>query len=132
MSLPLEFVLHGSPVSQQTKRRQRLTEWKRDVRIAARQHWRMAPPFPGEVMVSITYFFTDTAPDVDNVPKPILDALKELIYADDSQVSDLFSSKRDIYRVLRVRNPTLLGPLQTSEPFLHVKVAEAPSQEVAC
>lgn len=83
-------------------------------------------------MVSITYFFTDTAPDVDNVPKPILDALKERIYADDSQVSDPFSSKRDNYRVLRVRNPTLLGPLQTSEPFLHVKVAEAPSQEMAC
>ena len=60
-------------------------------------------------MVSITYYFADNAPDVDNVPKPIMDALKDL-----------------------VSNPTLLGPLQTSEPFLHIKVAEAPSQEVAC
>lgn len=83
-------------------------------------------------MVTITYFFTNNAPDVDNVPKPILDALKELVYADDSQVSDLFSRKRNIYHVLRVQNPTLLAPILSSKPFLHITVAEAPSQEVAC
>ena len=83
-------------------------------------------------MVSITYFFAGNAPDVDNVPKPILDALEDLIYANDSQVSDLCSRKREIHRVLRVQNPTLLGPLQASQPFLHIKVAEAPSQEVVC
>jgi len=77
MPLPMEYVIDGAPVSRQTKRRQRLSEWKQNARIAARQDWSVEPPFPGEVMVSITYYFADNAPDVDNVPKPIMDALKD-------------------------------------------------------
>lgn len=130
MPLPLEFVIDGPPVSQQTRRRRRLTEWKQDVREAAGRHW-SGEPAQGRVMVGTTYFFSGHAPDVDNVPKPILDALNTLVYADDSQVSDLLSRKRCIYHIQRVQNPTLLGPLHGSQPFLHISVTKAPSQEVA-
>lgn len=129
MPLPLELVIDGPPVSQQTKSKRRLTEWKREVRLATEREWRTAAPFPGEVTVSVTNFFTHAAPDVDNVPKPILDAFKELIYTDDSQVSDLCSSKRAIRRVLRVQNPTLQVLLHRGRPFLHITVDETPSHE---
>ena len=132
MPLPLEFVVDGPPVSQQTRKRGRLSGWKRDVRNVAGQHWSGEPPVQGKVMVGITYFFTGQSPDVDNIPKPILDALNTLVYTDDSQVFDLLSRKRYIYRIKRVKNPTLLGPLQGSKPFLHIFVTRAPSQEVAC
>ena len=53
----------------------------------------------------ITYF-SRSAPDkfdVDNTSKPILDALKGLVYTDDFQVTDLVFRKRDRSRNLQVR-----------------------------
>ena len=53
------------------------------------QVWDAESPFVGEVMVVITYYFKGGALDVDNMPKPILDALNGLVYADDRQITDL-------------------------------------------
>ena len=40
-----------------------------------------ASPYTGNLKVAITYYFFDFTPlDVDNIPKPILDALKGLVY----------------------------------------------------
>lgn len=44
--------------------------------------------------------------DIDNLPKPILDALKGLVYLDDEQVTDIVCHKRDLNRALRVANPS--------------------------
>ena len=99
----------------------------------AESSWDTEPPFDGEVMVTITYFFEGASLDVDNVPKPILDALKGLVYSDDSQVSDLLCRKRDLNGDLRIQNPStvLLETLRDSEQFLHITVANALTQEVA-
>ena len=84
-------------------------------------------------MVIITYLYNGASMDVDNLPKPILDALKGLVYSDDGQVSDLLCRKRDLNGDLRIQNPSsvLLETLGHSEQFLHVAVNDAPSQEVA-
>lgn len=84
-------------------------------------------------MVTITYFYYGGELDVDNIPKPILDALVGLTYSDDSQVSDILCRKRDRNRNLSYRNPspTLLASLQSPKQFLHIVVANAPSLEVA-
>ena len=83
-------------------------------------------------MVVITYYFKGGSLDVDNMPKPILDALNEMVYDDDSQVTDLVSRKRDRNRDLRFENPSsvLLETLGRSEQFLHITVANALSLEV--
>ena len=83
-------------------------------------------------MVTITYFFRGAALDVDNIPKPILDALVGLTYSDDSQVSDVLCRKRDRNRDLTFQNssPLLLASLQSPNQFLHVVVANAPILEV--
>ena len=57
-------------------------------------------------MVVITYYFKRGSLDVDNMPKPILDALNGLVYADDSQVTDLVCRKRDRNRDLQFENPS--------------------------
>ena len=94
--------------------------------------WDTEPPFVGEVMVVITYFFKGEALDVDNMPKPILDALNGLVYADDSQITDLVCRKRDRNRDLQFENPSsvLVETLGRSEQFLHITVANAMSLEV--
>ena len=99
----------------------------------AGRRWDTEPPFGGEVMVTITYFFEGASLDVDNIPKPILDALKGLVYSDDAQVSDLLCRKRDLNGDLRIQNPSLvfLEALRHSEQFLHITVDNALNQEVA-
>jgi hypothetical protein len=64
-----------------------------------------------------TYFFGGASLDVDNMAKPILDALKGLVYSDDSQVTDLLCRKRDLKGDLRIQNPSpvLLASFSQSE-----------------
>ena len=133
MPIPFEFVMREPPVSQQARRRELVREWTQRVRSAATRRWDAEPPVAGAVAVAITYFFYDSPPlDVDNIPKPILDALTGLVYKDDSQVSDLLCRRRDRSEELLIRNPSthLLESLRDAGPLLHVAVAEATTGEV--
>ena len=109
-----------------------MREWSQEVQNIAGEIWDSDLPYTGEVMVTITYFYEGASLDVDNIPKPILDALKGLIYSDDSQVSDLLCRKRDLRGDLRIYNPSaiLLESLSTSEGLLHIAVVNAMNQEV--
>ena len=102
------------------------------MRSAAERQWSSQDPLPGDVMVTITYFFDGAILDVDNIPKPILDALNGLVYSDDSQVSDILCRRRDRRRELRIQNasPMLLDYIDKPGQFLHITVDNAPSQEV--
>ena len=132
MPIPFEFVIGGPAVSQQASPRSR-ERWKQEVQDTAKRYWGAGPPYAGEVMVAITYFFDGAPPDVDNIPKLILDALIGLVYDDDSQVTDLLCRKRNMNGDLRIQNPSpvLLTTLSGSKQFLHIVVANALSQEVA-
>lgn len=83
-------------------------------------------------MLSVTYYFDETAMDVDNIPKPISDALKGLVYVDDSQVNDLLCRRRDLSAGLRVVNPSpvLATGFDRGGEFLHIRVDSAPDQVV--
>ena len=132
MPIPFEFVMREPPVSQQARRRKLVREWTRRVRSAATRRWDAEPPVAGAVAVTITYFYDSPPLDVDNIPKPILDALTGLVYTDDSQVSDLLCRRRDRSEELLIRNPSthLLESLRAAGPLLHVAVAEATTGEV--
>ena len=131
--MPFEFVIGGPPVSQQARRRSRVKEWTQQVQNIAERYCDTESPFVGEVMVMITYLYDGASLDVDNISKPILDALKGLVYSDDAQVSDLLCRKRDLNGDLRIQNPSfaLMEALQHSEQFLHITVDSALNQEVA-
>ena len=133
MTLPFEFVIGGPPVSQQTRRRERVREWTAEVEDAARKTWDTEPPIAGAIMVTITYFFDGTPFDVDNIPKPILDALKGMVFSDDVQVFDLLCRKRDINENLQIQNPSpeLIEYLRESKQVLHISVADALNREVS-
>ena len=132
MPIPFEFVVAGSPVSQQTRRKELLREWIQTVQQVARQGWIMEPPLAGAVAVTITYCYESDLLDVDNMPKPVLDALKGIVNDDDRQVSDLLCRKRELSEELLIQNPstTLLDSLRDGRPLLHVRVAEAITQEI--
>ena len=132
MALPFEFVIDGPPVSQQARRRERIRQWSQEVRSVAGQYWLAGElPETGSIKVTITYFFDSAAPDVDNIPKPMLDALNGLVYLDDEQVTDVLCRKRNLNNDLRVENPSsvLTEGLSRGNEFLHVLVEEAPDQQ---
>lgn len=132
MPVPFEFVVDGPAVSQQTRRPERRRAWKRDVERAARDRWNTDPPTDGPVSVTITYFFNARSPDADNIPKPILDALEDLIYSNDKQVSDLLCRKRGFREDFLVRSPPveLLEYIRQSRQVVHIHVDHARNREV--
>ena len=83
-------------------------------------------------MVTITCFHNNRRFDLDNILKPILDAMNELIYEDDKQITDLHSHKRDLSADLEARNSSfvLSEALARPTPFVHIIVDHAPDQGV--
>ena len=81
-------------------------------------------------MVTVTCFHSHRQFDLDNILKPILDAMNELIYDDDEQITDLHCHKRVLTADLEMRNPSpvLSEAFARSTQFVHIVVAEAPDQ----
>lgn len=86
----------------------------------------------GWVMLQITYFYDSVAMDVDNVVKPIQDAIIGLAYVDDDQVTDILVRKRDLSGNFKIENmtSTLAEGFARGNEFLHVVAIDAPDQEV--
>jgi crossover junction endodeoxyribonuclease RusA len=70
--------------------------------------------------------------NLDNLPKPIADALKGFVYLDDEQLTDVLCRKRNLNSSLRIENPSgiLSEGLGRGHEFLYIVVDEAPDQEV--
>ena len=125
--------MDGPPVSQQTRRRERLRAWKIVVRQEAEKYWSSEQKAAtGLVMLQITYFYDSVAMDVDNIVKPIQDAIIGLAYIDDDQVTDVLVRKRNLSGNFRVENmtSTLAEGFSRGNEFLYIVVIEAPDQEV--
>jgi len=86
------------------------------------------PPVDAEISIEITHFFEGAPTDVDNIVKPLLDAMKELVYHDDRQITDLVSRRRPLegpYTADPV-SPILAHGISLGREFLHIRVAVAP------
>ena len=124
MPLSFELVMEQAPVSNQARRRERRDRWIRSVEGAARDIWGSETPFTGPVMITITYIFDDTPLDVDNISKPILDALEGVVFENDAQVFDLLCRKRHVRRILDIGSPPdeLLDIIINPREAVHIQV----------
>ena len=97
----IEFLIPRRPVSLQTRNRKNLQAWKDYVRNLAVQHWEQ-PVISGDTDLSLTlvYLCDDSPTDVDNIIKPIQDAMVGVIYEDDIQISDIDSHRRFLSDVI--------------------------------
>lgn len=123
--LPFEFTIQGPPVSNQTRNRQRLQQWKADVRAAAQLHVpEGAEPVVESVQITITYYYEGDSPDVDNIIKPIQDALNGLVFVDDAQVAETKSRKRPLDGSYQIKGASglLLQGFAAGIGFLHIRV----------
>jgi crossover junction endodeoxyribonuclease RusA len=102
------------------------------VRLAAAARWPHGePPLDSEVQLGLTYFHDSAPLDMDNMIKPIQDALIGLVYADDRQVASVISSRRDLdgsFRLNRL-SPALAEGFLSRGPFVHVRVESRPDPQ---
>lgn len=129
--LPFEFTVEGPPVSQQTRRRERLPPWRATVRAAAEVQWTAASaPLDQGLSLTITYFYEGAPTDVDNIVKPILDSIKGLIYRDDVQITDLVSQRRPLSGPFRIEavSPILAEALDRGREFIYVRITDSPAE----
>jgi len=92
----LEFIVMGTPVTSQGSPDNRRF-WQQRVRQAgeAEAAAKGLLPSADELVLRVAYFYvSDPIGDLDNIVKPIQDALKGIAYADDRQVVDLVASMR--------------------------------------
>lgn len=123
-----EFLIPQRPVSSQTRRRENLREWRSYVAKEAAKVWPTGSPlFGGNLRVTLVYLANDAPADVDNIIKPIQDALVGLVYQDDESVSDVDSHRRLLTQPIDVTDlPVLLQHgVATGEECVYVRVSEA-------
>jgi len=125
-----EFVVEGPAVSLRASKKSRQSrlryqKWVMFVRRAAEREWPTdVKPTGSDVEVTISNYHTETPPDVDNIIKPILDALKGLVYRDDVQVHKVTSQKFEMPRETIEHSGVLLArALVRHTEVLHIVVA---------
>jgi len=123
--LPFEFTFEGPPLSLQSKSKTRKRAYKTRVKTAARNKLPDGfNPLIEQLSVVITYYYEGTTPDIDNIIKPIQDAMIGVVYIDDDQISDTRSRKKEIDGSYRVRYASLpiVQALSNGSEFVHVKI----------
>lgn len=91
-----EFLIPRRPVSLQTRNRKNLQTWKNFVCAEACKDWSGAPYNGVDLHLTLIYLCDEDPVDVDNIIKPIQDALVGTIYDDDLLISDVESHRRPL------------------------------------
>lgn len=91
----LEFVAARRPISVQCKNKSSVSAWKALLQVEATK-CRHGPPLESDIRLTIVYLYRSDPLDVDNIIKPIQDALIGIGYVDDINVVDVESHRRPL------------------------------------
>ena len=80
----LEFILPRRPISHQSKDATKRQRWKAFVTAEAQRAWQGQAALAAPCQLTLVYFCNDRPADIDNIIKPIQDALVGLVYVDDA------------------------------------------------
>src|SRR5438034_8765140 len=131
MAVHLEFVVAGPPVSNQQSTpagRSNLTTWRGTVAGAATLNWPNLP-LTGDLKAILINFYAGNRPsvDVDNMSKPILDVMQNLVYGDDRQIVQAEITHLKIgaaFAIMGVR-PMIVNSIQSGNQFVYVRIEDA-------
>lgn len=127
------FTVLGVPKSVQAKNRRSVQVWKDRVADAARAVLLSGfVPLDAEVRVAVTYFYSHaTDLDVDNIAKPIVDAMAGVVYEDDRLVTEVVLRKTDQTGDVTLLNPPpeLADALYSEPHFVYVRCYGPPDHE---
>lgn len=100
----IRFIVYGDPVPKQSFRKSksggytdpRQKTWQDYVTMRTREHWNIneLDPLKGSVCVEMMFYLSNNRTcDLDNLSKAILDAMKNIAFGDDTNVTKLLLSK---------------------------------------
>lgn len=127
---PLEFVVEGTPLSLQASGKSRAM-WKQRVKDASfialpEQH----VVCDNRLGIEIYHFpAVEMEGDIDNIVKPILDALCKHIYFDDRQIARVVVQKFEPDQPGVFINPTavLTSALAGTKPTTYIRITDSPN-----
>jgi crossover junction endodeoxyribonuclease RusA len=130
--LPFDFIVEGVPATHDSGGREK---WKLRVKTAARHLIsEKDEPLAMELSVAIVYFSESvTAKDVDNIIKPILDALIGTVYQDDRIVSQVLARKTQMRpdRMFSISSRRLAEALEKRlSDFVYISAGLAPDHSL--
>ena len=126
-----DFLIPRRPVSLQTRNRKNLQAWKDYVRYEAAKTWTEDVYSDIDLQLTLVYLFNKDPVDIDNIVKPIQDALIGLVYEDDLLITDLRSHRRPLvgtFDLSKCPLPLIRGIVSGAE-CVYVQVAESRSLE---
>lgn len=126
-----EFLIPRRPVSSQAKDNKHLQAWKNFVCAEAGRIWSGTPHNGSHLHLTLVYVCDDSPADVDNIIKPIQDALVGLVYDDDFLIDDVEAHRRpltDTFDIAACPSPLVNGILSGTE-CVYVRVNESTSLE---
>jgi crossover junction endodeoxyribonuclease RusA len=132
LPFPLEFIVPGTPVSLQGSPRGR-NAWKALVNQISQANC-PADITQNQVPLHVSIYYFCAAPmqgDVDNIIKPILDAMCGTAYVDDQCVASLIVRKVEPGQPVQVTNPSpiLANALTSAKPLVYIRVSDDPYGE---
>lgn len=135
IEFPIEFIVHGTPISSQARRPESRKEWKEHVKNASSTAL-PNPHFVSDERISVTLYYFPDEPmqgDIDNIVKPILDALCRHIYFDDHQVERIVIQKFEPGNVFTFSQPSakFVEAAEGKRPSLYVRLSNDPTAELA-
>ncbi len=130
MAMHLEFVVLGPPISNQQSTQNgkaKLIAWRAIIAGAAGPLW-ANPLLTGHLKAIIINFYAGNKPsvDVDNMSKPILDEMQQIVYDDDRQIIHAEISHLRIgaaFSIARV-SKVVVTALQAGSPFVYVRIED--------
>lgn len=136
--LPFDFVIEGPPVSHQSRNQLNLSAWRRHVTNRAFAAWDGTDPVTVGVSLEVIYLqhYPAYNIDVDNMSKPIQDALESVVYVNDRSILQLTSRKHHLFRGTRLTQPypLLLRAYQdafmSGVEFLYIRVSAMPDVQL--
>ena len=134
ISFPIEFLIHGTPVSHQAKRSESRERWKELVRAASVVAL-PSPHFASINRLAVTLYYFPAGPvtgDIDNFVKLVLDACSRHIYVDDAQVERLVVQKFEPERLFPFGDPSgrLKEAASARPPVLYVRISNDPFEDL--
>jgi hypothetical protein len=124
----IEFLILDRPLSLQTNSRRKFQAWKDTVRGEIAKVWGGRRILSvGEYHLTIVHMYTESPPDVDNIIKPIQDALEGLVLFNDRLVSDVESHRRHLRGHFDFDRlpPLIMSALTSSMECVYVRLDDA-------
>jgi len=134
IQFPLEFLVVGTPVSLQAKRRESIDRWKAQIAAASRAALPEGHFASGSPIAATLFYFpaSEMAGDIDNIVKPVLDALGRNVYLDDRQVHRVLVQKFEPGNVFGFGSPSpiLQQALNKEAPVLYIRLSDDPFEDL--